>query len=82
MKSSQWDVLGSAFLLLMILFIYQDTTWENICNLYDFEEPLDKLYQLRCVQVEVFDPFIYLFATMWIVCWINGWIESRSERRK
>ena len=83
MRKNQWYVLGVAFLLLMILFIYQDYSYEAACgghmgSLEYRDQPLLR-YELWCINTEILDPFIYLFAVMGIVCWINGWLEGRIE---
>lgn len=41
-------------------------------------EPINRV-TLWCINTEILDPFIYIFAVMWIVCWVNGWLEGRSR---
>jgi hypothetical protein len=78
MNKQQWSISGFIFMILMVWFISQDVTWENLCKV-DGDKPLDSLYQLRCIQVEIFDPFIYTFFGLWMLCWINAWLESKKK---
>ena len=81
MKSNQWYVLGFAFLILMILFINIDLTFN--CNMFSVtDENLDKADIWCIVNGEIYDPFIYLFAVLWIVCWINAWLEHRNLKKE
>ena len=88
MRSSQWFIIGLAFLLLGIFFIQQDMSFEKSCGTpaggLDLEEGFEPLqrYELWCINTEIFDPFIWIFHVFWIVCWINGWIEHRAEKRR
>ncbi len=82
MRKNQWFVLAYTFLVLMIFFIYMDISWGNTCNLFNLEQPLNKLDLSACIQAEIFEPFIWLFFVMWIVCSINGWVEGRAERKR
>jgi len=95
MRKSQWFVLGFAFLLLMNWFIHQDLTYERLCGVagapleqYTAEKWLEKgsepvsRVELWCINTEIFDPFIYLFGVLWIVCWINGGLEWWVDRKK
>lgn len=76
MRKSQWNLLGWAFLMLMVLFISLDLNAEKVCGSLKEE---DIVY---CINTEIHDPFIYLFFVLWVVCWINCGIEWRHERER
>jgi hypothetical protein len=85
MRKNQWYVLGIAFWLLMMLFIYQDYSYEVACGGFAGHgeksfEPLLR-YELWCINTEILDPFIYFFMVMSVACWINGWLEGRAEKK-
>jgi len=79
MRSNQWYVLGLAFFILMIWFIYQDLLYNCLTFAEQMVEPLNRGDIYECVNSEIFDPFIYFFGVMWFVCWINGWLEKRAK---
>ena len=81
MRKNQWFVLGFAFLLLMNWFIIIDNGF-NCINISDIEKPLGEGDIWECVNSEIYDPFIYIFAVLWIVCWINGGLEYWAEKRR
>ncbi len=87
MRKNQWYTLGAAFLLLMMFFIWQDFNAEKVCGTSTTldptkaQEPLQR-YELWCINTEIFDPFIYIFFVMSVVCWINGWLKGRAEKEE
>jgi len=88
MRASQWFVMGFAFLLLGMYFGIQDMNYERICGIggagHTLEEGSKNLTRsdLWCINTEIYDPFIYLFFMMWIVCWVNGILEWWAVRRE
>ena len=88
MRANQWFVIGFAFLLLGMYFGIQDMNYERICGIggagHTLEEGSKTLTRgdLWCINTEIYDPFIYLFFMMWIVCWVNGILEWWAERKK
>ena len=85
MRTSQWFILGFAFLLLTTSFISKDYSYEAACGGYmgrpEYRDRPLLRPELWCINTEILDPFIYLFAVMWVVCWINGGLEWWAERK-
>ncbi len=70
---------GYICIILMSLFIALDTQlWSCQIDLMSVEkigEPLG-IYDLWCIiNAEIYEPFIYLFAALWIIFW--GWATIR-----
>jgi hypothetical protein len=49
--------------------------WEEI------QEPITRS-DLWCINTEIYDPFIEVLFVMWIVCWVNGFLEGRAGRNE
>ena len=92
MRKEQWFIFGIAFLLLGMFFIQKDLAFEKACmspesysSIEDMKEwstePLER-YELWCINTEIYDPFIYLFSVMSIVCFINGGLESLAKKKQ
>jgi hypothetical protein len=88
MRANQWYILGLGFLLIQTFFIYQDMTYERICGIggagHTLEEGSKNLTRgdLWCINTEIYDPFITVLFVMWIVCWVNGFLEGRAGRKE
>ena len=93
MRRSQWSVFSAAFFLLFLLFIYIDIQAEAACGTegippdrYNYTEWFDigSLHVSRvglwCINTEIFDPFVWLFAVLCVVCVTNGFLEKKSRR--
>ena len=73
-------ILGFIFIILMCLFIFLDISHENSScfggypSLEKVGESLDFTDVYCIVNAEVYEPFIYLFASLWLICWV--WVGS------
>lgn len=96
MNKRQWEVTGFIFMLAMAWFIIQDVGFERACGVagippenWDIES-WDKYIEeknftridLWCINTELYDPFIWFFAIMWWICWINAWLEGKERKKK
>ena len=75
MKRSQWFVLAIVFWILMIFFVYQDFSAQKSCDILKTasEQPM------WCINTEIYDPLIYLFATLGIAFLICGFLERNRK---
>jgi len=63
-------------------FIREDAVWTSYCNLFDDDSsPLSKVDIVKCLNQEIYDPFIWLLFPLGVVFNICGWLESRAEKR-
>ncbi len=91
MRSSQWFIIGFAFILLGGFFISEDFGYRAVCGVAGFHsedldlgktpEPLVE-GDLWCINTEIYDPFIWLLNPLGIVFIICGWIELVAEKRR
>lgn len=77
MKRSQWFIFSIVFWILMILFITIDNTFD--CDMFEkYELPLGKFDIWCIVNSEIYDPFIWIFATLGVACIICGCLEKKT----
>mgnify|MGYP001560135453 CR=1 FL=1 len=88
MQKNQWLIIGFVFLALIMVFVWKDLTQTDFCEgttgLFDKIEltPITIDSILRCSVIEeLYNPFIYLAISLWLICWINAGFEWWNEKK-
>ncbi|MBS3085697.1 hypothetical protein J4225_03360 [Candidatus Pacearchaeota archaeon] len=83
MNRNQWFVLSIFFTLMGVFFIQLDSSATLCFNIAGESIPTEAeiVSSTYCViNSEIFDPFIWFFFPLGIVCIFLGWLEPKNKR--
>ena len=83
MNKNQWFVLGIFFILMGMWFTtLNNSVWEKSCedSVLDFDAHATTIDVFACIKSEMYDPFIWIFFPLGIVCFILGGLEPKKKR--
>ena len=84
MNRKQWFVLAWSCMIIVIIFIGIDTMNNHCFNAEMSKmsfEPADISDVWCVVNAEIYEPFIYLFYSLWIVFMICGFLEPTFKKK-
>lgn len=80
MNRNQWLVLAWSCMIIGILFIGLDMTKGSCLNINQISSEPVNLSDVWCiVNAEIYEPFIYMFYSLWIVFLILAWLEPKKK---
>jgi hypothetical protein len=81
MRSSQWMILGTMFILLQGWLIKLDTMYTDSCRLIDkFVQPMLSEI-MTCVKARMLEPLIWVLLPLGITFFVCGGIEIYHEMK-
>lgn len=80
MKSKEWGILGFLLMGLGLFFIQLDLNISLSCIQW-ISEPIESISNSCIILSEIYDPFIWAFFSMWIICLIMAFVVWLDERK-